>query len=80
MQRRTFVQATGAAALAGSLGAFPALAQTKTVRVALAWINNVEYAGLWIAEAEGYFKQEQLEVKTLPGGPNAPPPLVTVVA
>ena len=80
MQRRTFVQATGAAALAGSLGALPALAQTKTVRVALAWINNVEYAGLWIAEAEGYFKQEQLEVKTLPGGPNAPPPLVTVAA
>ena len=80
MQRRRFVQATGAAALAGSLGAFPALAQTKTVRVALAWINNVEYAGLWIAEAEGYFKQEQLEVKTLPGGPNAPPPLVTVAA
>jgi len=78
MQRRTFVQAAGAAALVGVSGA--AEAQAKTVRVALAWISNVEYAGLWLALENGYFKDEQLEVKTLPGGPNAPPPLVTVAA
>ena len=78
MQRRTFVQAAGAAALVGASGV--ARAQAKTVRVALAWISNVEYAGLWLALENGYFKDEQLEVKTLPGGPNAPPPLVTVAA
>ena len=78
MQRRTFVRAAGAIVLAGLSGV--AQAQTKTVRVALAWISNVEYAGLWLAMENGYFKDEQLEVKTLPGGPNAPPPPVTVAS
>jgi len=45
MKRRHFLQGTAMAAVAG--GAAPAVhAQTKSVRVALAWINNVEYAGL----------------------------------
>ena len=80
MQRRILLQGAGAAALAGAAGAFPAHAQTKTVRVALGWINNVEYAGIWLAMENGYFKEEGLEVKTLPGGPNAPPPPVTVAS
>jgi ABC-type nitrate/sulfonate/bicarbonate transport system substrate-binding protein len=74
------MRVTGAVALAGSLGVAPASAQTKTVRVALGWINNVEYAGIWMALENGYFKEEGLEVKTLPGGPNAPPPPVTVAS
>jgi ABC-type nitrate/sulfonate/bicarbonate transport system substrate-binding protein len=80
MHRRNFMRATGAAALAGTFGGPAARAGTKALRVALAWINNVEYAGLWIADDKGYFKQEGLEIKTLPGGPNAPPPLVTLAA
>ena len=55
-------------------------AQVKPVRVALGWINNVEYAGVWMALENGYFKEEGLDVKTLPGGPNAPPPPVTVAS
>src|SRR5476651_2418110 len=78
MQRRQFLQGTAMAAVAAP--AVHARAQTKPVRVALAWINNVEYAGLWIGEDKGYFKEEGIEVKTLPGGPNAPPPMVTVAA
>ncbi len=80
MQRRNFMRATGALAFVGSMGTAGAQAQTKTVRVALGWINNVEYAGIWMALENGYFKEEGLEVKTLPGGPNAPPPPVTVAA
>lgn len=80
MRRRHFIQSTSALALGGTMGAGPASAQTKTVRVALGWINNVEYAGIWLAMENGYFKDEGLEVKTLPGGPNAPPPPVTVAA
>ena len=43
MQRRHFLQGTAAAAVAA-----PAIAraQGKPVRVALGWINNVEYAGV----------------------------------
>lgn len=67
------------------LGAVPSLfaarlmAQSlKPMTVALTWIPNVEYAGLWIALEKGYFREEGLDVKTVPGGPNAPAPLVTV--
>ena len=81
--RRTFSK-TSAASLA--LGVQPLLlagahAQNlKTTTVALTWITNVEYAGLWIAIDKGFFKDEGLDVKFIPGGPNAPAPLVTVAA
>ena len=53
-----------------------ARAQAKSIKVALGWINNVEYAGVFLAQENGYFKAEGLEVTTLTGGPNAPPPPV----
>ena len=79
MQRRQFLQGTAMAAAVG-LAAPAAWAQAKPLRVALGWINNVEYAGVWMALENGYFKEEGLDVKTLPGGPNAPPPPVTVAS
>jgi hypothetical protein len=79
MQRRHFLQGTAMAAATG-LAAPAVRAQAKPVRVALGWINNVEYAGVWMALENGYFKEEGLDVKTLPGGPNAPPPPVTVAS
>ena len=78
MQRRQFLQGTAVAAAIGSTSA--AQAQAKPVKVALGWINNVEYAGVWLALENGYFKEEGLDVKTLPGGPNAPQTPVTVAA
>ncbi len=79
MQRRHFLQGTAMAAATG-LAAPAVWAQAKPVRVALGWINNVEYAGVWMGLEKGYFKEEGLDVKTLPGGPNAPPPPVTVAS
>ena len=78
MQRRQFLQGSAMAAAAGT--AMPARAQGKPIRAALGWINNVEYAGIWMGLENGYFKEEGLDLKTLPGGPNAPPPPVTVAA
>jgi ABC-type nitrate/sulfonate/bicarbonate transport system substrate-binding protein len=78
MQRRHFLQGTVAAASA--LAAPAVQAQAKPVRVAIGWINNVEYAGVWMGLEKGYFKEEGLDLKTLPGGPNAPPPPVTVAS
>jgi ABC-type nitrate/sulfonate/bicarbonate transport system substrate-binding protein len=37
------------------------------VRYQLDWIKNSEFAGFYIADAEGYYKQEGLTVKLLPG-------------
>jgi ABC-type nitrate/sulfonate/bicarbonate transport system substrate-binding protein len=78
MQRRRFLQAT--AAVATGLAAPAVRAQARPIRVAIGWINNVEYAGVWLGIENGYFKDEGLEVKTLAGGPNAPPPPVTVAS
>lgn len=83
LSRRTFITSAAASLAIGAQPAFTvsAHAQTlKTTTVALTWITNVEYAGLWIAIDRGYFKDEGLDVKYTPGGPNAPAPLVTVAA
>lgn len=47
---------------------------------ALGWVPNVEYADLWVAEARGYFAEENCPLKIWPGGPNAPQPVVEVAA
>src|SRR5471030_1332584 len=80
MDRRNFMRASGALALGGLASAPIARAQAKPVRSAHGWINNVEYAGIWMGLENGTFKEEGLELTTLPGGPNAPPPPVTVAA
>ena len=83
LSRRTFVRSAAASLALGTHGAWVGHANAqamKTTTVALTWITNVEYAGLWIAIDKGYFKDEGLDVKYVPGGPNAPAPLVTVAA
>lgn len=80
--RRTALKTLGAGA--SLLAAAPwqlARAQALSpVTVALSWVPNVEYAGLWIAADRGYFRQEGLDMKFLPGGPNAPLAPVSVAA
>ena len=50
------------------------------LRVALAWINNVEYAGLFVAQAKNFYSSYGVKPIFLPGGPNAPMPTVSVAA
>ena len=54
--------------------------ELKEITIALDWIPNVEFAGLWIAMEKGYFAEEGLKVEFLPGGPNATPAAVSVAA
>ena len=49
-------------------------------KVALAWIKNVEYGGFFAAESLGYYDEVSIQPIFLPGGPNAPVPVVSVVA
>ncbi|MGO2111502.1 MAG: ABC transporter substrate-binding protein [Pseudoclavibacter sp.] len=49
-----------------------------TITVSLGWISNVEWAGFWIADKNGYFEEEGVEVEWIGGGPNAPTTMATV--
>ncbi len=67
-----------AAALGAAPLALPALAARASaapraavpVTTQLMWIENVEYAGYWIADANGWFAAEGVAPAFLPGGPN----------
>jgi ABC-type nitrate/sulfonate/bicarbonate transport system substrate-binding protein len=81
--RRDVLKALGGASASLSLLGGPLAARAQAlspITVALSWVPNVEYAGLWIADDRGYFRQEGLEMKYLPGGPNAPLAPVSVAA
>jgi NitT/TauT family transport system substrate-binding protein len=64
MNRETIV----AAALMVALAAFaqPAKAQDK-VGLRLDWVFGTEHSGVWVAQEKGFFKQENLDVRILPG-------------
>jgi ABC-type nitrate/sulfonate/bicarbonate transport system substrate-binding protein len=58
-----------------------AAAQARTrMTIALNWIPNVQFAGLWIAMDRGYFAAEGVDARFTPGGPNAPDSLVALAA
>jgi ABC-type nitrate/sulfonate/bicarbonate transport system substrate-binding protein len=48
--------------------------------IALGWVANVEYADLWLGLDRGYFAAENIFLRYLPGGPNAPQPEVELAA
>ncbi len=69
MNRLLVGLAAGVAALAGG-GA--ALAQ-DTVTLQLKWVPQAQFAGYYVAEAKGFYDEENLDVTILPGGPNIAP-------
>lgn len=44
-----------------------------TARVQLSWIPDCQFAGYLMADKKGYYSEEGLDVKLLPGGPNVNP-------
>jgi ABC-type nitrate/sulfonate/bicarbonate transport system substrate-binding protein len=89
LTRRSLLQRTGALAvgavvapdLLGGLGRFAAApadaAALADVSIQLCYLENVQFAGSIMALANGYYKQQGLNVTVLPGGPNlAPEPVV----
>jgi len=86
--RRDFLRflsvTTGAGAVSGLLGGCSPGLNTATgqpgLRTALAWIRNIEYAGLWVALENGFYDEEAVVPQFLDGGPNAPMPTVAVAA
>ncbi|MEO0916704.1 MAG: ABC transporter substrate-binding protein [Pseudomonadota bacterium] len=82
LNRRFFLQ-TSAAGFAASAAGLPALAANLTpVNFQLSWLHSVQFGGSYIAQNQGYWTEEGLEVSLAQGGPNAPvePPVVSGAA
>jgi NitT/TauT family transport system substrate-binding protein len=69
-----------AAAVLSGCGANATSSLSKTtpkhltsLKVQLSWLNNVEFAGIYVAEHNGYFKKYGLDVSTTPGGVTVDP-------
>jgi NitT/TauT family transport system substrate-binding protein len=61
-----------AGALTLALGAGAASAQDE-VRVQMKWVTQAQFAGYYVAEAKGFYDEENLAVTILPGGPDIAP-------
>src|SRR5438067_9776976 len=62
----------GAAALAAlAIGAAQASAESVTLQ--LKWVTQSQFAGYYVAQAKGYYKDAGLDVTIKPGGPDIAP-------
>lgn len=70
--RRQILSTLGALPTGLLLGSRNAAAQSlEPLTAQLGWVQNVQYAGEWVALERGFFKANGLNVQTLPGGPSA---------
>lgn len=58
-----------------SLGTVTAHAADK-VTIQLKWVTQAQFAGYFVAQDQGFYKSENLDVTILPGGPDVAPPQV----
>ena len=68
----------GAGAVVG-LSALPRMARAQqAVGFQLSWLHSVQFAGSYIAQQRGWWRDAGLQVALMQGGPNAPvePPVV----
>jgi ABC-type nitrate/sulfonate/bicarbonate transport system substrate-binding protein len=80
MRRRRFVQLSAMAAGAALLSAGCRRRLTRELTMSLGWIPDVEYADLWVALERHYIADAGIRFNYLPGGPNAPQPVLEVSA
>jgi NitT/TauT family transport system substrate-binding protein len=46
------------------------------VTIQLKWVTQAQFAGYFVAQNQGFYKAENLDVTILPGGPDVAPPQV----
>jgi ABC-type nitrate/sulfonate/bicarbonate transport system substrate-binding protein len=80
MRRRRFLQLSAMAAGGAVLAAGCRHRRADDLTMSLGWVPDVEYADLWAALDRGYIAQAGLRFNYLPGGPNAPQPVLEVSA
>ena len=62
-----------AATAVGAMLASAAGANAEAVKLQLKWVTQAQFAGYYVAEAKGYYKDAGLEVTIMPGGPDINP-------
>jgi ABC-type nitrate/sulfonate/bicarbonate transport system substrate-binding protein len=80
LPRRRFLQLGSMAAAAALLPAGCSRRRGGELIMSIGWVPDVEYADLWAALDRGYMQQAGLNFSYLPGGPNAPLPVLEVSA
>ncbi|MGD0798452.1 MAG: ABC transporter substrate-binding protein [Acidobacteriaceae bacterium] len=78
MDRRRFIQLGALAGFAATAGC--KRLQSDEIVWALGWLPDVEYGNLWVALDHGFLRQQGVRASYLPGGPNAPQPVVVLAA
>ncbi len=68
MKKYLMVAAAAGALLAGSTGAF-----AEAVKLQLKWVTQAQFAGYYVAQAKGYYKDAGLDVTIMSGGPDINP-------
>lgn len=69
----TIAAASVSLVTAGGCGPSPRSADdAPAIQLALNWFPDAQHAGFYAAEVFGLYKQQQLDVQILPGGPAAP--------
>lgn len=68
--KRWFAVAAAAATLAGGA------ASAEAVTLQLKWVTQAQFAGYYVAQDQGFYDEEGLEVTIKPGGPDVAPPQV----
>jgi NitT/TauT family transport system substrate-binding protein len=68
--KRWFAAASAAALLAGGA------ASAEDVTLQLKWVTQAQFAGYYVAEDQGFYDEEGLNVTIKPGGPDVAPPQV----
>ncbi len=68
IMRTMFATAALATAFAGA-----AAAQDDSVTLQLKWVTQAQFAGYYVAQEEGFYADEGLDVTILPGGPDIAP-------
>lgn len=89
LSRRGFLRTTTVLGGLGAAGMLTACSSAtgnategggKAVRTQLSWLKTVTFAGFYIAEQQGYFRDEGLSAPLLAGGPNIPDTVSVVAA
>jgi len=80
LQRRRFVKFGALLAAASFLPAACRRHRRGELTMSLGWVPDVEYADLWAALDRRYVADAGLHFNYLPGGPNAPQPVLEISA
>ena len=62
-----------AAVAAGVMVMGTSMASAEAVKLQLKWVTQAQFAGYYVAQAKGFYKDAGLEVTIMPGGPDINP-------